>query len=271
MTLKQAYNYCADALRERGIDEAEFKALCIVCSSADIKNGEYAFHINDTVDSRSVKEMFERLLSGEPLQYVIGKWDFFESEFYVGKGVLIPRPETEELVELALKRCAAFTNPVILDLCAGSGCIGLSIAKKLDCTVYLVEKSNEAFKYLERNSKSIKNAITVKADITINTDLPDADIIISNPPYVRSSELKSLQSDVLREPEVALDGGPDGLYFYREINRLWLNKLKKNGLLLLEIGNEQGSDVLDIFSSLEDKEIIKDIYGNDRIFSAVKR
>ncbi len=272
MNLKQAYSYAVHFLEGNGVDEADFKALCLACHLAGIKNSEYAAHMNDDIITSRLAKLLWRVKSGEPLQYVLGKWDFYESEFYVGEGVLIPRPETEELVDLTVKSAAKLTKPVIFDLCAGSGCIGLSIAKKLpESMVYCIEKSKVAFRYLEKNAAGMPNAVLLLEDINTVPDIPPADMIISNPPYIRSSEIDSLQSEVQYEPKMALDGGTDGLDFYRIINEKWADKLKDNGLLFLEIGNEQGESVRDILTNFNKIEIRKDIYGNDRMVKAVKR
>ena len=267
MNLKDALKFCSDYLISKNIDEAEFKALCLVCSAANIENKDFYFSDKE-VEISSLLPPLERLEKGEPLQYILGKWDFYESEFFVGQGVLIPRPETEELVETAVKEAEKLEAPVIYDLCAGSGCIGISIAKKIpDAKVYCVEKSKEAFEYLKKNAQGIENVTLVFADIKDDIELPSADIIISNPPYIKSDEIKLLDKELSFEPEIALDGGEDGLDFYRVIRDKYLTKLKNNGIILLEIGNEQGSDIASLFNGAE---IIKDIYGNDRIAKIIK-
>lgn len=271
MNLKEAYSYSVRFLEGNNVDEADFKALCVCCRCAGIKNGEYLNHINDgVIYSRLAKYLWE-LKEGRPLQYVLGKWDFYESEFCVGEGVLIPRPETEELVELCVKESGKYESPVIYDLCAGSGCIGISIAKKIKgATVYCIEKSREAFRYLEKNAEGLDNVITILGDINDSFDLPKADIIISNPPYIKSEDIKNLQSEVLHEPYTALDGGADGLRFYRIINLKWSSYLKENGMLFLEIGNEQGKEIKDVLTNFKDIKIYKDIYKNDRMVTGKK-
>lgn len=265
MTLKEAYSYCLNCLNDNGIDEAQFKALCLVCHVAKVKNSEFHSKFESIIDAAALEPLILRLLGGEPLQYIIGKWDFYESEFYVGKGVLIPRPETEELVDLAIKEAQRFEKPVIYDLCSGSGCIGVSIAKKLkNATVFCVEKSEEAFSYLEKNALGFENIKTVLSDIKDSINLPVADIIVSNPPYIKTGDISSLQSELSFEPEMALDGGEDGLDFYRIIKDKYLNKLHYNGALLLEISNEQKNDIIALFSDFK-TQIINDIYGNYRI------
>ena len=272
MNLKEAYSYSVAFLNGNKVDEADFKALCIVCHIAGIKNSDYASHINDDIIMSRLADALWRLKSGEPLQYVIGKWDFYESEFYVGEGVLIPRPETEELVEKAVDIIKGFDKPVIVDLCSGSGCIGISLAKKFpNATVYCIEKSKEAFRYLIKNSEDSKNVVAINSDISEcfkDLDIKKADLIVSNPPYIRSSELETLQDEVKAEPVMALDGGADGLDFYRIINDKWYSLIKDNGYLLLEIGNEQGKDIKEVLSNFNKTEVIKDIYGNDRIVVA---
>ncbi len=273
MNLKEAYNYGVYFLSANGVDEADFKSLCLACSLDGIKNSQFEFHLDDEIIMKRFADMLWRVKSGEPLQYVIGKWDFYESEFYVGEGVLIPRPETEELTELAVKTAEKYVSPVVIDLCSGSGCIGISIAlKNPNAQVYCVEKSDKALVYLVKNKENLRvdNVKIVKGDISDNIDVPNADIIVSNPPYIKSDDIKSLQKEVLFEPVMALDGGSDGLDFYRVINDKWANKLKENGTLLLEIGEEQGKDVKDVLTGFTHRRVIKDMYGNDRIVCAEK-
>lgn len=268
MTLKEAYDYGVYFLSANGIDEAEFKSLCLVCHLASIKNSEFVFHKNDEIIMKRFADLLWRVKSGEPLQYVIGKWDFYNSEFYVGSGVLIPRPETEELTALAVKAAGKLSSPVIIDLCSGSGCIGISIAKAVpESKVYLVEKSKSAFEYLLKNANGVSNIIPLNQDIFSLPEMEKADIIVSNPPYIESSEIPKLQAEVLKEPAEALDGGKDGLDFYRFISDNYKSCLKDNGILLFEIGESQGKAVFEILENCgyKDIEIIKDIYGNNRI------
>ena len=269
MNVKEAYSYSVSFLQANGVDEADFKALTVVCHVAGIKNSEYHAHKDDFVITRQLADCLWKLKSGEPLQYVVGKWDFYESEFYVGEGVLIPRPETEELVELAVKHLKTVNVPVVVDLCSGSGCIGLSIAKAVPSSkVYCIEKSKEAFEYLKKNSDGINNAILIDDDIFNDIDIEQADLIISNPPYIKTSVLDSLQDEVKKEPKMALDGGTDGLNFYRVINDKWSEKLKQDGALMLEIGEDQGESIVDVLTAFDNVEVIKDMYGNDRMVVA---
>ncbi|MDE6659592.1 MAG: peptide chain release factor N(5)-glutamine methyltransferase [Eubacterium sp.] len=274
MILSEAYNYGVYFLSANGVDEADFKALCLCCHCAGIKNSEYEIHKNeDLIIMKKFADMLWQIKSGEPLQYVLGKWDFYESEFYVGKGVLIPRPETEELTELVIKSAKKLNHPVVADLFSGSGCIGISVAKAVpSATVSCVEKSKEALFYLLKNAENVSNVKVINADINNPSEIENVDIIVSNPPYIKSSDISALQSEVQQEPTMALDGGEDGLDFYRVIAEKWSGKLKDNGMLFLEIGEDQGDDVYRILDmqGFKEIEVLKDIYGNNRMVKAVK-
>lgn len=271
MTLSEAFNYGVYFLSSNGVDEAEFKSLCLACHLVGIKNSEYPFHKNDDIIMKRFADLLWRVKNGEPLQYVIGKWDFYESEFFVGEGVLIPRPETEELTELVINKAKTLENPVVFDLCAGSGCIGISVAKAVPkVTVYCIEKSAEAMFYLLKNAEGVQNVKGIHGDVFSPPELPKADIIVSNPPYIKTADISGLQSEVLKEPEMALDGGADGLDFYRAICEKWKSYLLPNGSLFFEIGEDQGAEVSAILEKhgYNTIEIIKDMYGKDRIARA---
>jgi release factor glutamine methyltransferase len=277
MILKDAFDYSLSFLAKHNIDEADFKALCLVCTLAGLKNSQYEQCKENDYPFDLLDEKLNLLAQGEPLQYVLGKWDFYESEFEVGRGVLIPRPETEELVELAIGYAKKADAPVIYDLCAGSGCIGISIAKAVpSSSVYCVEKSEDAFKFLQKNIALAGNAKAVEGDVlnpeSFLQSAPKADIIVSNPPYISGADMKTLQPEVKKEPSMALYGGEDGLDFYRAIVENFTAALKTNGIILFEIGNEQGKSVSEMLKNAgyADVKVVKDIYGNDRIVSAVK-
>lgn len=271
MNVKEAYDYSYSFLKANGVDEADNKALNAVCSVAGIKLSEYQAHKEDFINMKRLADFLWRLKTGEPLQYIIGKWDFYESEFFVGEGVLIPRPETEELVDLVIDYAKGLEKPVIFDLCSGSGCIGISIAKKLpNAFVCCIEKSEDAYKYLERNAENVPNVKCILGDINNDFDLPSADIIVSNPPYIKSEDMKTLQPEVKKEPSMALDGGEDGLDFYRIINDKWTAYLKDDGRLFLEIGEDEGESIKTVLTSFSDITVKKDLSGNDRMVVADK-
>ena len=271
MTVQEAYNYSVYFLGANGVDEEEFKAKCLVCHLAKIANRDYHSHLGDLVSQKKLADGLWQLKSGTPLQYVLGEWDFLDSTFAVGPGVLIPRPETEELAQLAIEQVKnAGSAPVVWDLCAGSGCIGISIANACPgASVYCVEKSTDAFAYLQKNAMPVANVRPVLADISGDlTVLPKPQVLVSNPPYIPAAVLPTLQPEVLKEPMMALDGGTDGLDFYRLITEKIVPTLASGTQLLLEIGDEQGRAVQNLFATCENVQVRQDIYGKDRILIA---
>lgn len=273
MTLKEAVDYGSTFLSYNGVDEYEFKALCLACAACGIENRTFRQNQDMSVPLRRFADLLWRVKSGEPLQYVLGSWDFYKYTFSVGEGVLIPRPETEELVEHVLRALQDVPQPVVYDLCAGSGCIGLSIARdRKDAQVYGIEKYDAAMQYLLKNAQDDRNFHALQGDVLGDPlDLPPADCIVSNPPYIPHAQLPALQPEVRREPASALDGGEDGLLFYRAIAAKWLPLLKKGGLLAVEIGEDQGSAVQAVFAQyLKNVSVLKDSAQNDRIVIAKK-
>lgn len=236
---------------------------------------------NETVSDSDLNKclaMAGRRVKGEPLQYIFGHWEFYGYDFYVGEGVLIPRPETELLCEKAIEHLKK-SGGGFADLCAGSGCIGITVARQTGEKCISVELSERAFSYLERNialndADSLVNA--VKGDIfdqSIIDKIPDGSLcaILSNPPYINKRDMENLQSEVRYEPEAALFGGEDGLDYYRRIFRAYDRKLKKGGLFAVEIGEEQGRAVLLLMEEVGyNPVIIKDYSGLDRIVMAIK-
>ena len=209
----------------------------------------------------------EKRISGMPLQYIFGKWEFYGYPFYVGEGVLIPRPETELLVDLAVEYCNK--DSTVIDLCSGSGCIPVSINLETGAEVYGVELYDDAYSYFLRNIELNKAKVTpIKGDVLDKDILLEVkfDAIFSNPPYLTSEEMKRLQREVSFEPETALLGGEDGLFFYREIIPLWAQRLKEKGIFAVEIGETQGEAVKAIMEENGlSAEIIKDYSGHDRV------
>lgn len=211
-----------------------------------------------------LKKAVERRLLGEPLQYILGEWEFYSLPFIVGDGVLIPRPETELLVDLALKEIKPDCK--VIDLCSGSGAIAVAVAKNSNATVYALEKYEKAISFLERNIALNKVAVKIiKEDLFNFSPTEKFDIIISNPPYIKTSVLDSLQKEVKHEPVTALDGGEDGLIFYRHIAGL-KKHLNKGGKIMVEIGFDQSDAVQEIFqqNGLTTKAY-KDLNGVQRV------
>lgn len=208
MTAEQVLRTAAEKLRAAQIENASFDASCLVENITGLSRTKIMLCDDDIADEQAelVERAVLRRISGEPLQYILGEWDFFGRTFEVGEGVLVPRPETELLVELALEKLRNVRYPVVFDLCAGSGCVGLTIAaERPDAHVWLFEKYDEAFHYLKRNIKKLglTNVQAVQHDITLGYDdkiSETPDLIVSNPPYLRTDELDGLSTEVMHEP-----------------------------------------------------------------------
>jgi release factor glutamine methyltransferase len=248
------------------------------CSRMDL-------YVRDFVENEALEKQYDSLirrrLSGEPIQYITGSAEFMGLDFIVGKGIFIPRPETEILVNEAViagNRLDIKDNN-LLDLCTGCGNIAISLARLMPCIeITAIDVSEHALKTAEKNAAlhNVNNRIRFyKGDVTkrklgcecIDKN-PKFDIIVCNPPYIKEPELKGLQREVLFEPEISLNGGKDGLDFYRLIAEDAPAYLKKDGTLLMEIGFGQTKEVIDIFSSyniFEIYRIVKDFAGIDRV------
>lgn len=230
---------------------------------------------------QSVMELSGRRKSGEPLQYILGEWEFFGLPFAVGEGVLIPRQDTETLVETAadfLKKRNA-DDRLAADLCAGSGCVGIALAKLFGAKVKSYELSERAFGYLKNNIalNDISGSVEpIYADILTDETIDNApvfDLVVSNPPYLTAKDMTGLQEEVKHEPKMALFGGEDGLDFYREIACRWTRKLKSGGMLAVEHGIGQESEVSALFeqNGLSDIKCIKDACGISRVVCGIRK
>ena len=198
-------------------------------------------------EASSLRVLGERRAAREPLQYLLGEWDFMDFTLKVGRGVLCPRADSEVVCEAAIELLKDAEAPVVYDLCAGTGCLGLGIARHLPgAAVTCVEKSADAWPYLTANVAGT-GVQAVQGDIlTYYNGLPSggADLIISNPPYLTAEEMAHLMPETAREPAMALDGGADGLDFYRLLTAHYRDALRPGGWLVLEIGCTQAADVL---------------------------
>ena len=254
VTLSELLRAGRERLMRCGNDNARFEAECLLqmATGADKLRLLTEPQLEASSEQAAAFEvLLERRVSGEPLQYILGEWEFYSLPFKVGEGVLIPRQDTETLVELALgqqtdgKQCA--------DLCTGSGCIGITLAKEGSFKVDCYELSDKAFTYLTENIRlnGVQNSVrAIQADVLSEAALNDApmyDVIVSNPPYLTAQDMRELETEVTHEPEMALFGGEDGLDFYRRIVSLWVNKLSHGGLFAVEIGMGQEEDVMRIF------------------------
>lgn len=225
--------------------------------------------------ARELTRLLALRAQGYPLQYIVGGWEFYGISLKLGPGVLIPRQDTETLVDIALEHLAEslLPAPTILELGSGSGCIAIAVKKNFPAgMITAVELSPRAFDYLEENIAGSELEITaLKADMLEYHHPTPIDLLISNPPYIPKGELPTLQTEVNHEPLMALDGGEDGLNFFRAIARRYKPQLSVGGKLLLEIGNGQQDAVSEILASFGFEDIThhKDLNGVIRVVGAL--
>ena len=277
MTYKESYERGKRVLAEAGIDEAELDArlllehICGTCRNDLLAHGDREVSRQEQV---AYLNLLERRGERIPLQYVLGVQDFMGLEFKVNENVLIPRQDTEILVEEALRELHDGMD--ILDLCTGSGCILISLLRySNDCTGLGVDLSEGALAVAEENAEKLLSDKQIRF---LKSDLFEGvngvyDRIVSNPPYIPGGVIETLMPEVKEhEPLQALDGGEDGLYFYRKITEQCGNYLKPGGMLYFEIGYDQGEAVSGLLSEAGFREIrvVKDYGGLDRVVSGVR-
>ena len=270
--------------------EVEARLTAAGCPDADFDAGEL-FRLVTGQDARladrpltaeqaaKLEALTARRATREPLQYLCGSWPFLDFELAVGPGVLCPRADTEVVAEAAAQMLAGVQAPKVLDLCAGTGCLGLGVKRFCpDAQVTCVEKSPEAFRYLEQNVRTALPGAApavqaVQGDLfTYWQSLPEGqlDLIVSNPPYLTAEEMQHLQPEVAQEPAMALEAGDDGLVFYRALAQHYRDALRPGGALVLEIGWQQRQAVMELLAGngWADIECRRDYGGNDRCIIA---
>ncbi len=222
-------------------------------------------------------DLLARRAQGAPLQYLLGEWEFYSLPFYVGPGVLIPRQDTETLVDIALRRLRdlpAGAAPHVLDLCSGSGCVAVALRHNFPAAAVTAQEfSPEAYAYLVRNVRRHYPDIGVHlSDLREYTHPGPLDMVVSNPPYVPEGELGALQAELGYEPLVALNGGEDGLKYFRAIARRYRAQLRPGGLLLLEVGAGQHESVAAILTEwgYADIGFHNDLTGTARVIEGRK-
>lgn len=261
-----------------GCEDAAFDARCLLEDLGGLPRGHAADDTPLTAEQETVLDTaLAQRAAGRPLQYILGQWDFLALTLKVGEGVLIPRPDTELLCEVAADNLRGKTAPRVLDLCAGSGCVGLGVASLCpSAQVTAVELSADALPYLRENvSRYSQYAVTVRqGDVLADFAAFDGpyDAILSNPPYIPTADLPTLQREVRHEPNMALDGAADGLTFYRTIAEHWCGKLAPDGFCAVEVGVGQADDVAALFAAagLETTAIYPDLAGIPRVVLARK-
>ncbi len=270
-------------LKGGGVEDYDLEAKLILCAASGKTREElirdmklYAFDETE----RAIAAMVERRLKGEPIAYVLGEWEFMGLPFNVEPGVLIPRADTELLAELAVRllRRRDGEGIRVLDLCCGVGCIGISIAKAVQsCRVVLVDNSMAALRVARSNitrNNVTGNTVCIEADAmkTPPILLGRFDLIVCNPPYVPTGEIPALDRGVKDfEPRAALDGGPDGLDFYRAIVPNWKTILRPSGCVLFECGEDQSFRIMDILTEngFENVASYPDLTGTPRVVAGV--
>ena len=219
-----------------------------------------------------LSDLVSRRCAGEPLQYLVGVADFYGRRFSVAPGVLIPRFDTEILIDTALPYVTEDSR--VLDLCAGSGCIGLTVGAETNCHVTLVEKFDGAFSLLQKNTAKIYPSANLMQEDIFTLSLQDQyDMILSNPPYIPTEDIDGLSREVKQEPITALDGGDDGLDFYRAIISRFSPNLKSGGRMLFECGIGQADALEQLLCSagFTDPVRIRDYGGIERVVGAKKK
>lgn len=283
MQIRELLLKATEYLEDNHIDTAKTDAETLLCEL--VGTNRINLYLNDKIPLTKDRlgqywQLLNRRASGEPIAYILGKKEFMNWEFFITPNVLIPRPETEILVEkiINIAKKTLDSAPIIVDIGTGSGVIAISLALTLNATVYAIDICKDALKVAKLNAYKLgaeKKIIFLKGNLlfplkkfNINKQI---DFIVSNPPYVATSQFNLLPLDVKFEPKIALDGGKDGLNFYDKIINDSINYLKEGGYLALEVGFNQAEVIRDkIIQIKKFKEIniIKDYAGIDRIIIA---
>lgn len=276
--VNKLYYETLSKLRDGGIDDAEFETdvLFETVFGKSFKLDMLMDRLNPTdEDISTLASLTERRISGEPLQYIVGSWEFYGIDFKVGDGVLIPRQDTETVVDVALEFLDKKNAPHMVDLCSGTGCIPIAIAaNKPDVKAYALELYDKAYGYLYTNCSEHTGVVPMQRDVLNEAtagEFSDLDLITANPPYLDSGDMDSLQSEVKYEPQTALFGGADGLDYYRAISHLWKQSLKAGGMLLFEVGVTQSEAVAEILhlNGYENIKIYNDLTNRPRAVSGM--
>lgn len=272
-TIEDLIVYGTKKLEKENIEDAKLKAKILLAFLMNTSKEYLILNKEQILNNNIIKKYQQgiyKIKYGMPLQYITHTQEFMGLSFYVDKNVLIPRFDTESLVIETLGLIKNQENLNILDMCTGSGAIAISLAKKIKgCHIYAADISVKALNVAKINNQlNATNVEFIKSNMFKNISRKDFDIIVSNPPYIETTNIQYLNQDVQQEPKIALDGGEDGLKFYRILAKQAYQYLKPNGLLVMEIGYNQKQSVTKILKSTEKYQEInckKDFDGNDRI------
>ncbi len=278
--VKDDYARTAKRLLEAGVEDGGLEAKIIFeqifsrSFGLDLLAGRLEREMT-VQESTRLEDMLKKRLFGTPIQYIIGEWEFYGMDFCVGEGVLIPRQDTETLIDAAISLMRGKSGVKLLDLCSGTGCIPIVLSKMLKCSaVYAVELYDKAFCYLEKNISRHKAAVTpFKLDVLDESStalFSGIDLITCNPPYLSGGNMRSLQLEVGFEPKTALYGGEDGLDYYKKIAAVWKKSQPRGGYIAFEIGHTQADEVSKILLSCgyTDVKAVRDLAGKDRVVTA---
>ena len=280
MTLQELYLYGKEQLTKAELSSPAFDALELLGFCFNFRGrSALAMRSKEVVSDSDTKRYIEliEMRKCRPLQYILGKWEFCDMELYVGEGVLVPREDTQVLVDRAVSFIGD-KQACVYDLCAGSGAVALGVAKSCaNASIKCLELSEQAAVYLDKNIKEYgKGKVEfILADVFDKSVLPppeSVDIIVSNPPYIPARDIEQLEWEVKCEPSLALDGGNDGLDFYRFFAENWCDCLKPGGMIAVEVGINQAEDVAKLFENagLCNITFDKDFAGIDRVVYATK-
>ena len=273
MTIRESLNKGMIILKSNNIETPKLKARLLLQYILKKDRQYLIVYDNKEIDKKQQWEYFiniEKLANGVPLQHITHTQEFMKMDFFVNENVLIPRPDTEILVEEVIEIAKKIDKPRILDLCTGSGAIAISIAKNVpSAEVWAIDISEKALEVAKKNAHNLQAKVKFKkSNLFSNINKTKFDIIVSNPPYIKKADIKLLSNEVQKEPEIALDGGYDGLDFYRKISSQAIDYLKFESYLCFEIGYDQQEDVLEIIKDAKHYNKTyckKDLFGNDRI------
>lgn len=258
-------------LTEYKIEDAILKVRMLLLYELQIQNEYLAVHLDEEANleiAQNFEKHLEELIAGKPIQYITNFQEFFGLDFYVDENVLIPQPDTEILVEEIIEICKYRENvPKILDICTGSGAIAIALAKQMKVEIVASDISPKALEIAKKNAEKHRTKIEFLESDMFEKINQKFDMIVSNPPYIETKTIESLSPEVKNEPQIALDGGEDGLKFYRVLARKAKDYLEENGVLAVEIGYNQRESVLEIFRNAGFCDIYakQDLAGKDRI------
>ena len=280
-TINDVYLDTRRTLRQANIAGSDIEARELVCFALGMDQNTFFAKKREYLFDPKIKEiqaLVERRLSGVPLQHITGRWEFYGLDFKVTEDTLIPRADTETLVDSALAFVNSREKARVLDLCCGTGCIGISITRfaRNPISCMLADISEKALRVAKENIAL--NRVTNSVNVSICDALQPCpsvfgtfDLIVCNPPYIPTSEIPTLDIEVQNEPHLALDGGEDGLDLYRAICVNFRPAVREGGALMFEVGLSQHEDVRDIMlaAGFEDITIFKDLTGIERVVCGV--